>query len=89
MPKPPQMPARRAAAQFCAEMTQYPMTGGADSGPVAFDFSERPAGSLLVSGAPLAFALSESSARRAVYRAPAPDGGGATLRRPRAVPGGG
>ncbi|MBQ7252021.1 MAG: membrane protein insertase YidC, partial [Kiritimatiellae bacterium] len=58
-----------------AEMAKYPMTGDAGSGPVAFDFSERPAGMLLVSGARLAFTLAESSARRAVYRATAPDGG--------------
>lgn len=58
-----------------AEMLRFPLTDDPGSGPVAFDFAERPAGTLLLSGAPLAFALSESSAREAVYRATAPDGG--------------
>lgn len=58
-----------------AEMLRFPLTADADSGPVAFDFADRPAGTLLVSGSPLAFALERSSAREAVYRATAPDGG--------------
>jgi len=58
-----------------AEMANYPMTGDEDSGPVAFDFADRPAGTLCLAGTPLVFSVAEATAKRVVYRATAPDGG--------------